>query len=77
MQATPQIKQIIGANIKALRKAKGLTRRALADLIDADQMLIYKWERGMHRPADENLSALAIALHVDMAYLLTDHSVAA
>lgn len=74
MQGTRQIKQIVGENIRARRDAIGLSRRALGIKIDVDQNLIYKWERGQHRPTDENLSALSVELGTDIGWLYTDHS---
>lgn len=73
MQAPRQIKQIIASNIASERERLGLSRRAFGDLIDADQMLVYKWERGLHRPGDENLAALARELERDVSWFYTDH----
>jgi transcriptional regulator with XRE-family HTH domain len=75
MQTTRQIKQIIGENIRARRDALGLSRRELGRRIDADQTMIYKWEKGMHRPEDRYLEALVPELGVDYAWLVTDHTI--
>lgn len=74
MQAPLNIKQRVGENIAAARASCGLSRRAFGDLIGVDQMLVYKWERGDHRPQDENLAALAQALSLDIAWFYTDHA---
>lgn len=69
-----QIKQIVGENIARRRAELELTRRALgtkAGGIDATS--IYKWERGLHRPADESLAALASALGRDVAWFFAEH----
>jgi transcriptional regulator with XRE-family HTH domain len=74
MQIIRQIKQIVGENIRVRRDELGLTRRELGRRIDADQTMIYKWEKGLHRPEDRYLSVLSLELGVDLAWLLTDHS---
>lgn len=61
-QATRDIKSIIGSNLKAARKRKGLTQRELAAIVDVPDMHISRWERGAHRPNDAAMSALAKAL---------------
>lgn len=38
--------------------------------IDANQ--IYKWEKGLHRPHDDTLDAIAVALETTVATFLTD-----
>lgn len=73
MQAHPQMKRTIGKNIARLRAERGLSRRAFGDLIGVDQMLVYKWERGAHRPNDDNLAALARATGRDIGWFYTDH----
>jgi transcriptional regulator with XRE-family HTH domain len=73
MQVDRQIRQIIGDNIAALRKEKGLSRRAFGDALGVDQMLVYKWERGVHRPNDVNLAALAAYSGHGPAWFYTDH----
>lgn len=50
--------QIIGARIRALREAKGLTRVALAERMDANPMTIYRWERGGATPREDFLFRL-------------------
>lgn len=73
MQAPRQIKEIVGSNIRAARSERGLSRRAFGDLIGVDQMLVYKWEKELHRPNDENLAALAEEMDVDLSWFYTDH----
>lgn len=50
--------QVIGARIRALREAKGLTRVALAEIIGANPMTIYRWERGGAAPKEQSLFKL-------------------
>lgn len=71
--ATNGIAGIVGANISAARKSKGLTQHQLAVLLGTgDQMTISRWERGEHRPSDENLIRVARALNVDVAQLFME-----
>ena len=73
-QQTKQIKKVIGVNIKALRDEKQLSRRKFAEQLGVDQMLVYKWERGDHRPSDLNLAVLARHGKRSPAWFYTDHS---
>jgi transcriptional regulator with XRE-family HTH domain len=73
MQAPRHIKEIVASNIASERERLGLSRRAFGQLIDADQMLVYKWERGLHRPSDENMAALAEKTGRDLSWFYTDH----
>ncbi|HAT8326751.1 TPA: helix-turn-helix domain-containing protein [Legionella pneumophila] len=53
------------------RKAKGLTRKALADLTDdLKQSRINNWERGMRTPGPGEVKQLAHALEVPAAFLM-------
>lgn len=70
------IKEEIGHRIEAERKAKGLTRKALAELTDdLKQSRINNWERGIRTPGPEEIKQLARALDVSPSFLmcLTDH----
>lgn len=70
------IKEAIGQRILQARKAKGLTRKALADLTDdLKQSRINNWERGERTPGAREVKQLAKALDVSAAWLmcLTDH----
>lgn len=63
----------IGANLKQARKARGLTQHQLAvEMGRGDAMTISRWERGEHRPGDENLIAVAAALGIDVADLFRE-----
>lgn len=64
----------LGRNIKAARESiKDLTQRKLAERLDCDPMMVSKWERGWHRPSDENLIALSRELKRDLAWFYTEH----
>jgi len=73
MQTAPQLKQTVGINIAAVRSELRLSRRAFGDLVGVDQMLIYKWERGLNGPSRENLIALAAATGRDPSWFYADH----
>jgi transcriptional regulator with XRE-family HTH domain len=72
-QAVSDSRTILAANILRARLSAGLTQRALAEQLNVDQMLVSKWERGIHRPSDENLAALSTALGLTVAWLYTEH----
>lgn len=65
------IKEEIGQRIQEERKAKGLTRKALAELTDdLKQSRINNWERGERTPGPEEIKQLAKALEISPAYLM-------
>lgn len=68
-QPRSRIASNIGANIRALRKERGLLQHELAALIDTQHFMVSRWERGAHHPSDEYVAALATALKVDVADL--------
>lgn len=77
-RATGRLATTVGANIKAAREAMGLTQRQLADLVNGvDSMAVSRWERGMHRPTDDNLFALADVLDQDPGWFYAEHHRAA
>lgn len=65
------IKEEIGARIFQERQAKGLTRKALAELTDdLKPSRINNWERGLRTPGPEEIKQLAEALDIAPAYLM-------
>ncbi|HHU0036412.1 TPA: helix-turn-helix domain-containing protein [Legionella pneumophila] len=65
------IKERIGQRIYTERTAKGLSRKALADLTDdLKQSRINNWERGDRTPGPAEIQQLAKALDVSPAYLM-------
>ncbi|STX50179.1 phage repressor [Legionella busanensis] len=65
------IKEKIGQRIMEERKAKGLTRKALAELTDdLKQSRINNWEHGARTPGPEEIRQLAKVLEVEPAYLM-------
>lgn len=71
-QAPRQIKTIVGLNLRAARKAKQLTQRDLAQLLDTDAFQVSRWERGVVRPGDATLVRLGEALGMDYASFFTE-----
>ena len=62
---------LLGAKIKALRNAKGLTLEQLADQIGSGKSYIWEIEnRGVKRPSAEKLAAIARALDTTTDYLV-------
>lgn len=65
------IKEKIGKRIFEARKAKGLTRKALAELTDdLKPSRINNWESGIRTPGPEEIKQLADALDLQPAYLM-------
>lgn len=65
------IKEEIGRRIFDARKAKGLTRQALANLTDdLKPSRINNWERGMRTPGPEEIKQLSKVLEVSPAFLM-------
>ncbi len=65
------IKEEIGARIFQERQAKGLTRKALAELTDdLKPSRINNWERGLRTPGPEEIKQLAEVLDVAPGYLM-------
>lgn len=71
--ASNPVAAIFARNLRATRKAAGLTQHALAVALGrGDAMTISRWERGEHLPTGENLVALARTLQVTVADLFTE-----
>ncbi|MGX8726488.1 LexA family protein [Legionella pneumophila] len=65
------IKEKIGERIFQERQAKGLTRKALAELTDdLKPSRINNWERGLRTPGPEEIKQLAEVLDVAPGYLM-------
>ena len=59
----------LGARIRDVREAKGLSRRALSELADLPEAMIASMEDGHARVTFENLLCLARALDVPLGNL--------
>lgn len=62
--------QIVGENIKRMRKSKGLTQKQLGDLCGIDASNIGKYERGLQDPRTSTLEKIAEVLNIDIFELL-------
>lgn len=66
-------RESLGARLKALREAKGLTKYRLAKLSTVSQTYIYRIERGeIQNPRRDTLQKLADALSITVAELIGD-----
>jgi transcriptional regulator with XRE-family HTH domain len=63
------IKQLVGRNIRAARKAKGLSQLALAERSELSADFIGKVERGTTSLSIESLKAIATAMNLSLADL--------
>lgn len=61
---------MLGARLKALRKAKNLTQKELAEKINVTHVSISGYENGNRTPDTETLQALADFFNVSTDYLL-------
>lgn len=59
-----------GKNLTELRKARGLTQQALADLLDVQPRLLGRWERDQGKPQFDYILKLADVLEVSIDRLV-------
>lgn len=62
----------LGENLRALRKAKGLSQEAFADVLGIHRTYMGGLERGERNITLKTVERIALALGVDPADLLTD-----
>lgn len=60
----------VGARIRRARLDRGLSQPKLADQIGVPPSYISNWERGINRPNDAHIEALARELQVSVEHLL-------
>lgn len=60
------IRKKIGAELRALRLSKGLTTRALAELVAMDHSHIVRIESGKYNVRIDTVEAIAAALDVEI-----------
>lgn len=71
--ASNPVTATLALNLRAARKAAGLTQHGLAVALGrGDGMTVSRWERGEHKPSDENLVALAEILGITVADFFTE-----
>lgn len=61
---------MLGDNIKALRKQKGLTQEELAIKLNVVRQTVSKWEKGLSVPDADLLQKIADVLETDVTQLL-------
>ena len=62
-----------GANIKRLRKEKGITVQQIADFMGfTEPVAVYKWQRGDSLPSTDNLLALSKLMKCSMEDILVE-----
>lgn len=59
-------KELIGARIRSLREAKGMTQEGLAEVMDINAKYLSNIERGKENPTLDMLIKFADALEVEM-----------
>ena len=67
------IKQIIAANISALRQNAGMTQASLAERLNYTDKAVSKWERGESVPDIAVLKQIADMFGVTVDYIITEH----
>jgi transcriptional regulator with XRE-family HTH domain len=67
--------KIFSTNVFLVRKEKGLSREALADLVGTSAPIIGRYERNEMVPSVENAAKIAQALEVSLDYLIGKSSV--
>jgi transcriptional regulator with XRE-family HTH domain len=73
-QVTGSLAATLARNVRDARTAANLSQRKLAEKLDTDSSLVSKWERGVHRPSDENVAEMAEKLHIELDWFYTDHA---
>lgn len=66
----PEVRQMVGRNLKRLRQRAGLTQDALAERLHVTRQAVSSWETGKTAPDVETLTTLAAALEVDVRALI-------
>ena len=66
------LRSVIGKNIKKIRKSKKWTQAQLAEKIGIEPVSVARIETGLNFPKEENLSAIANVLGVEVSDLFVD-----
>ena len=67
-----EVRELLGARIRSVREARGLSLRELTNLSDIPEVLLGTMERGRMLIRLENLLCIARALRVPVTELFTD-----
>jgi len=63
------LRQLVGGNIRTLRKAKGWSQEELGEQADLSYKFVGEVERGMVNPSLDSLAGIANALDIEIAEL--------
>ena len=66
-----QIRGMFIANLKALRKTKGITQSNLSEMLEINRKCIGSWEEGRAFPQVEQLIRISDIFKVDLRDMLT------
>jgi transcriptional regulator with XRE-family HTH domain len=66
---------MIGENLRAWRRARGMSQRALAERVGISTRMLALYERGERTPDGETLCALADALNIPLSKLFTPRNI--
>lgn len=58
-----------GRNVRLSRKARGISQKALADLVGVTKPTVSRWEAGLIIPSDAHKVAIATHLNTDVRIL--------
>ena len=75
MTAFSRQNNIIGENIKAARKAKGITQRALAEKLGIAFQNLSVWENGKGSPSAKYLMKLSEVLNISLEQLTSPNGI--
>jgi transcriptional regulator with XRE-family HTH domain len=70
-EKTQGLRQQLGSRIVELRRPRGLSQQALADLLDVSRDRLGNWEGGRNAPTPEDLVVLSEFFGVSVDELLT------
>ncbi|MBO6720038.1 MAG: helix-turn-helix transcriptional regulator [Rhizobiaceae bacterium] len=65
-----RLRSVVARNLRLLRQASGLTQEQLADLAGLDRNYVGKLEREENSPTVDTLEVIALALQVDVEWLI-------
>ena len=65
-----RLRAVVARNLRLLRQASSLTQEQLADLAGNDRNFDGKLEREENSPTVDTLEAIALALQVDVEWLI-------
>lgn len=63
------LKKLLGQRIKEVRKSRGLTQPALAEMVNVDAKYISRIETGSSSPSLDTLENISIALDIEVKEL--------